>query len=158
MTTGKVAFCNMNCPLSKVMDIQQHQHQQRAVRQSPDSELVEVIANEVLKRLQETFQSDNKDLVGVERHIKQTESLLCTRSAGVYILGIWGIGGIGKTTIADAVFNKISGRFEASYFAHNVRDAEETDRIKDLQKQLLSELLNDRNVRNVRFQLKNLAR
>ncbi|KAH9658546.1 ADP-ribosyl cyclase/cyclic ADP-ribose hydrolase [Citrus sinensis] len=124
----------------------------------PESKLIKEITNEILERLDDTFQSDNTDLVGVERPIKEIESLVCTGSAGVYILGIWGMGGIGKTTIADAIFNKISRRFEGSYFVHNVRDAEETDRIKDLQKQLLSKLLNDGNVRNVRFQLKRLAR
>ncbi|KAH9725885.1 ADP-ribosyl cyclase/cyclic ADP-ribose hydrolase [Citrus sinensis] len=124
----------------------------------PESKLVEEIANEILERLDDTFQSYNKDLVGVEWRIKEIESLLCTGSAGAYILGIWGIGGIGKTTIADAVFNKISRHFEGSYFAQNVREAEETGGMKDLQKELLSKLLNDRNVRNIESQLNRLAR
>ncbi|ESR54992.1 hypothetical protein CICLE_v10023391mg [Citrus x clementina] len=124
----------------------------------PESKLIEEIANDVLKRLDATFQSENKGLVGVECPLEEIESLLGTGSEGVWKLGIWGIGGIGKTTIADAVFNKISRHFEGSYFAHNVREAEETGRIKDLQKELLSKLLNDGNVRNIEFELYRLAR
>ncbi|KAH9782048.1 Disease resistance-like protein DSC1 [Citrus sinensis] len=86
----------------------------------PESKLVEEIANEILERLDDTFQS--------------------------------------KTTIADAVFNKISRHFEGSYFAQNVREAEETGGIKDLQKELLSDVLNDRILRDVRSQLNRLAR
>ncbi|KAH9725889.1 ADP-ribosyl cyclase/cyclic ADP-ribose hydrolase [Citrus sinensis] len=123
----------------------------------PESKLIEEIANDVLKRLDATFQTKNKGLVGVECPIEEIESLLRLGSEGVYKLGIWGIGGIGKTTIAGAVFNKISRHFEGSYFAHNVRDAEETGGIEHLQKKLLSELLNDGNVRNIESQLHRLA-
>ncbi|KAH9782051.1 ADP-ribosyl cyclase/cyclic ADP-ribose hydrolase [Citrus sinensis] len=124
----------------------------------PESKLIEEIANDVLKRLDATFQSKNKGLVGVECPIEEIESLLRVGSEGVCKLGIWGIGGIGKTTIAGAVFNKISRHFEGSYFALNVREAEETGGIKDLQKKLLSELLNDGNMRNIESQLNRLAR
>ncbi|ESR35603.1 hypothetical protein CICLE_v10018419mg, partial [Citrus x clementina] len=124
----------------------------------PESKLIEEIANDVLKRLDATFHSENKGLVGVECPIEEIESSLRIGSEGVCKLGIWGIGGIGKTTIARAVFNKFSRHFEGSYFALNVREAEETGRIKDLQKELLSKLLNDGNVRNIEFELYRLAR
>ncbi|GAY34031.1 hypothetical protein CUMW_276360, partial [Citrus unshiu] len=75
----------------------------------PESKLIEAIANGVLKRLDATFQSENKGLVGVAWRIKEIESLLCIRSAGVYVLGIWGIGGIGKTTIAGTGTEAIKG-------------------------------------------------
>lgn len=71
-----------------------------------ESKLIEEIANEVLERLDDTFQIENNDLVGVELPIKEIESLLSTTSTAVCKLGIWGIGRIGKRTIASAIFNK----------------------------------------------------
>ncbi|KAK2633308.1 hypothetical protein Ddye_003875 [Dipteronia dyeriana] len=61
-------------------------------------------------------------LVGVERQIEEIESLLSLRLNTVCIVGIWGTGGIGKTTLASAVYHKISYQFEDSYFITNVRD------------------------------------
>ena len=129
----------------------------------PESKLIEEIADEVLKRLDDTFENDNKELVGVECPINEIESLLRTGSAGVCKLGIWGIGGIGKTTIAGAVFNKTSRHFEGSYFAHNVQEAQENGGLAHLRQQLLSTLLNDRNVKNspnivLNFQSKRFTR
>ncbi|ESR55067.1 hypothetical protein CICLE_v100236471mg, partial [Citrus x clementina] len=106
-----------------------------------------------------------KDPVGVESRIKEIEALLGTGSTDVYKLGIWiwGIGGIGKTTIAGAIFNKISRHFEGSYFAHNVRDADQTGRLPHLRQELLSALLGGENVKNIpntglNFQSKRLTR
>ncbi|XP_006441826.2 TMV resistance protein N [Citrus clementina] len=116
-------------------------------------------------RLDDTFQSESKDPVGVESRIKEIEALLGTGSTDVYKLGIWiwGIGGIGKTTIAGAIFNKISRHFEGSYFAHNVRDADQTGRLPHLRQELLSALLGGENVKNIpntglNFQSKRLTR
>ncbi|KAH9726266.1 ADP-ribosyl cyclase/cyclic ADP-ribose hydrolase [Citrus sinensis] len=76
-----------------------------------ESELINEVVNHILKRLDEVFRPrDNKNqLVGVESTVEEIESLLGVESKGVYALGIWGIGGIGKTTIARAIFDKISG-------------------------------------------------
>ncbi|KAK9204024.1 hypothetical protein WN943_014281 [Citrus x changshan-huyou] len=123
----------------------------------------EEIVNAILKRLDDTFQSETNDLVGVELPMKEIESLLRSGSTNVCTLGIWGIGGIGKTTIAGAIFNKISRHSAGSYFANNVREAEETGRLGDLRQQLLSTLLNDGNVKSfpnigLNFQSKRLTR
>ncbi|KAH9722711.1 Disease resistance-like protein DSC1 [Citrus sinensis] len=128
-----------------------------------ESALIEEIVNAILKRVDDTFQSENEDLVGVRLPMKEIESLLRTGSTNVYKLGIWGIGGIGKTTIAGAIFSKISRHFAGSFFARNVREAEETGRLGDLRQQLLSALLNDGNVMNfpnidLNFQSKKLTR
>ncbi|XP_059072565.1 disease resistance protein TAO1-like [Cryptomeria japonica] len=58
-------------------------------------------------------------------------------------LGIWGISGIGKTTIAKAVYNQIYVGFEAASFVSNVRaTATEATGLTKLQKQILKDLIN----------------
>ena len=113
-----------------------------------ESELVKEVVNQILKRLAEVSLCSNKNqLVGVESRVEEIESLLGAGSKDVYALGIWGTGGIGKTTIARAIFDKISSNFEGSCFLQNVR--EESQRpggLGCLQQKLLSKLLQDGNV------------
>ncbi|GLJ56298.1 hypothetical protein SUGI_1215510 [Cryptomeria japonica] len=55
-------------------------------------------------------------------------------------IGIWGIGGIGKTTAVKAVYNQIYGDFEAASFVINVRDTvAETTGLTKLQKKVLKD-------------------
>jgi GTPase SAR1 family protein len=60
----------------------------------------------------------------------------------VCILGIYGAGGIGKTTFALDIYNKIRHQFEAASFLANIREKsnERTSGMEDLQKTLLSEM------------------
>ncbi|KAK9224731.1 hypothetical protein WN943_009767 [Citrus x changshan-huyou] len=114
----------------------------------PESVLIEELVKDVLKRLNDIFPSDCEDqLVGVESSIRVIESLLSTGSKEVYSLGIWGIGGIGKTTIASAIFSKISTHFDGSYFIQNVREeSEKSGGLAHLRQILLSAILDDGNV------------
>ncbi|XP_031284806.1 TMV resistance protein N-like [Pistacia vera] len=113
--------------------------------QKPESKLLEEIADDILEKLYKLSPSDYGDLVGVEFPIKKIESLLHKGSNGVSKIGIWGIGGAGKTTIARVVFNKILNRFEGSYFAENVREeSEKSGRLTHLQEKLLSKILKDK--------------
>ena len=74
--------------------------------------------------------------------------LLDTKSNDACMLGIHGSGGIGKTTIAKAVYNKIANRFEGISFLENVRENSKTNSgIIHLQETLLHEILRDRNLK-----------
>ncbi|KAK7313175.1 hypothetical protein VNO77_37657 [Canavalia gladiata] len=61
--------------------------------------------------------------VGVESRVQDAIKLLNSQhSKDVLLLGICGMGGIGKTTIAKAIFNQIGGNFEGKSFLLNIRE------------------------------------
>ncbi|XP_065629453.1 disease resistance protein RUN1 [Quercus suber] len=60
------------------------------------------------------------------------------------MVGIHGIGGVGKTTIAKAVYNNMADHYDVSIFLENVREKSSTkEGIIQLQKGLLSKVLGD---------------
>ncbi|KAD6454851.1 hypothetical protein E3N88_09557 [Mikania micrantha] len=66
----------------------------------------------------------------------------------VQTVGIWGMGGAGKTTLARAVFDHISIWFEGNSFVENVRECSKgsLSGLKKLQKQVLKDVLNDQSI------------
>ncbi|KAD6455020.1 hypothetical protein E3N88_09726 [Mikania micrantha] len=66
----------------------------------------------------------------------------------VRMIGIWGMGGAGKTTLARAVFDHISTFFDGKSFVENVRECSKgsLSGLKELQRQLLKDVLNDQSI------------
>ncbi|CAL2276420.1 unnamed protein product [Prunus armeniaca] len=101
--------------------------------------------NDALTKAASQFKR-NLGLVGIERKIEQIESLLCIDSRDLCYVGIWGMPGIGKTTLAGAVFNRLSTKFEACFFLANVREESESHGLNQLRNKHLRMLLEEENL------------
>jgi len=101
----------------------------------------------IWKRLNDASPSKLRGLVGVDSRIEQINKLLSIVPSDVRTIGIWGMGGIGKTTIAEAFFYSISSQYEGCHFLPNIRQESEKGRLSDLRDELLSKLLEEENLR-----------
>ncbi|XP_057991681.1 disease resistance protein RPV1 isoform X2 [Hevea brasiliensis] len=110
-----------------------------------EAELVDEIVNDVSNKFSDMSKSDDsydRNLIGIKLRVEEVEWLLNEKQ----IVGIWGMGGIGKTTIAQEVFHRNKNKFDGHCFVENVRETMTKQSSNSVRVKIIQQLLRDKHV------------
>uniref|UniRef100_A0A2N9FSR3 TIR domain-containing protein n=1 Tax=Fagus sylvatica TaxID=28930 RepID=A0A2N9FSR3_FAGSY len=111
-----------------------------------ESRFIEKIVEDVLNKVNYTPLNVAIHPIGIAARVEKMKALLNLGKPDVSIVGIYGMGGIGKTTLAKAIYNQICDGFEGSCFLLNIKEiSEQPNGLVDLQEQLLFDILKLKN-------------
>ncbi|CAI0417993.1 unnamed protein product [Linum tenue] len=91
-----------------------------------------------LRRFYCTVETD--ELVAIDGHVEEVVKRLSLDFKDVTMVGLHGMGGIGKTTLAKVVYNKILSHFDRCSFVENIRETQhQNDGIFKIQKKIIED-------------------
>ncbi|KAJ9167286.1 hypothetical protein P3X46_021950, partial [Hevea brasiliensis] len=112
-----------------------------------DSEFIQDIAKGILNKLRRFSPSIAKDYVGMDSRMEKMRLCMGIEELNtVKMVGICGMGGIGKTSIAGVIYKEMQCQFEGSAFLADVRETSRKYGLVTLQRQLLCATLMERDI------------
>ncbi|XP_049932382.1 disease resistance protein RPV1-like [Nymphaea colorata] len=113
-------------------------YESEKVADGHEAPLIEMIVRRVVEELKNRPQHADEQLVGIKSRANDVIKILDINSKDARMVGIHGMGGLGKTTVAKAIYNKIYRLFEFHGFISDIRKKYlELDGLVKLQSQLM---------------------
>ncbi|XP_065623342.1 disease resistance protein RUN1 [Quercus suber] len=114
----------------------------------PFSQVIKSIVRLIWLNLNnDAFSEVTKGLVGIDSRVVELESRLAVGSNDVRFIGIWAMGGMGKTTLAWVVYHMVSKDFEACSFIEDVRENFEKNGFVPIQQKIIDQILREKELK-----------